>query len=104
LNLTGHRYYNPTWGRFTQPDPSGQELNPYTYSQCDPINLSDPTGTSVLACVGGIFSVVGGGLAVAGGIASAVSSGGLSTPASLGIAGAGLGFFGAGLSTIDACF
>ncbi|MFG2322322.1 RHS repeat-associated core domain-containing protein [Streptomyces sp. NPDC048568] len=33
LYKMGHRYYDPTLGRFTQPDPSGQEKNPYLRSQ-----------------------------------------------------------------------
>ncbi|ONI77843.1 hypothetical protein ALI144C_30920 [Actinosynnema sp. ALI-1.44] len=33
-------------GRFTQPDPTGQERNPYNYASGDPINHSDPTGAS----------------------------------------------------------
>ncbi|MFB6752527.1 RHS repeat-associated core domain-containing protein [Streptomyces sp. NPDC056353] len=32
----GHRYYDPTLGRFTQPDPSGQETNPYLYAGVTP--------------------------------------------------------------------
>jgi len=40
----GARYYNPTTGRFTQPDPSGQETNNYTYAEDNPISGSDPTG------------------------------------------------------------
>ncbi|MHA6797998.1 RHS repeat-associated core domain-containing protein [Bounagaea algeriensis] len=40
----GHRYYHPQHARFTQPDPSGQELNPYTYASGDPINQSDSIG------------------------------------------------------------
>ncbi|MFI2636551.1 RHS repeat-associated core domain-containing protein [Streptomyces collinus] len=40
----GHRYYDPSLGRFTQPGPSGQEKNPYLYAAGDPINNSDPTG------------------------------------------------------------
>ncbi|MER7780501.1 RHS repeat-associated core domain-containing protein [Streptomyces sp. NPDC096191] len=44
LYKMGHRYYDPAFGRFTQPDPSGQETNPYLYAHGDPINNSDPTG------------------------------------------------------------
>jgi len=40
----GARYYNPTTGRFTQPDPSGQEANNYAYAGGDPINHTDPSG------------------------------------------------------------
>ncbi|MFI6434851.1 RHS repeat-associated core domain-containing protein [Streptomyces sp. NPDC050759] len=40
----GARYYDPQLGRFTQPDPSGQEKNPYLYAGGDFINNSDPTG------------------------------------------------------------
>ncbi|RBY74496.1 hypothetical protein DQ239_19490 [Blastococcus sp. TF02-09] len=38
------RYYDPALGRFTQPDPSGQEANAYVYSENDPCNASDGTG------------------------------------------------------------
>ncbi|MFE6339062.1 RHS repeat-associated core domain-containing protein, partial [Streptomyces sp. NPDC057798] len=44
LYKMGHRYYDPQLGRFTQPDPSGQESNPYLYASGDPVNNSDPTG------------------------------------------------------------
>ncbi|MDU0288974.1 RHS repeat-associated core domain-containing protein [Saccharothrix longispora] len=46
----GERFYNPTYARFTAPDPTGQEMNPYAYAQGDPVNLSDPTGTAPNAC------------------------------------------------------
>ncbi|MEU3529680.1 RHS repeat-associated core domain-containing protein, partial [Streptomyces sp. NPDC038707] len=39
------RYYDANTGRFTQPDPSGQEKNPYLYAEGDPVNRIDPTGT-----------------------------------------------------------
>ncbi|MET7814058.1 hypothetical protein ABZT26_24815 [Streptomyces sp. NPDC005395] len=32
----GHGYYDPTLGRFTQPDPSGQETNPHLYAGVTP--------------------------------------------------------------------
>ncbi|MFJ5869518.1 RHS repeat-associated core domain-containing protein [Streptomyces parvus] len=38
------RYYDPNIGRFTSPDPSGLEVNPYLYAQGDPVNLIDPSG------------------------------------------------------------
>ncbi|MFI7388033.1 RHS repeat-associated core domain-containing protein [Streptomyces sp. NPDC049813] len=38
------RYYDPNIGRFTQPDPSGQEQNPYLYAEGDPVNRIDPAG------------------------------------------------------------
>ncbi|WP_456340825.1 RHS repeat-associated core domain-containing protein [Streptomyces solincola] len=40
----GARYYDPNIGRFTQPDPSGQEKNPYLYAEGDPVNRIDPSG------------------------------------------------------------
>ncbi len=53
----GHRYYDPTLGRFTQPDPSGQEKkNPYLYANGDPINNTDLNG---LLSLGGIFDAAG---------------------------------------------
>ncbi|MEU2482542.1 RHS repeat-associated core domain-containing protein [Streptomyces sp. NPDC013130] len=39
------RYYDPNIGRFTSPDPSGQEENPYLYAEGDPVNRIDPQGT-----------------------------------------------------------
>jgi RHS repeat-associated protein len=83
----GIRYYDPTLGRFTQQDPTGQDPH-YTYALNSPITLSDPSGaitvvegtlyaasliglgtavvasTPVVATVGvaaGVFSVVIGG-------------------------------------------
>ncbi len=38
------RYYDANIGRFTQPDPSGQETNPYLYAEGDPVNRIDPNG------------------------------------------------------------
>jgi RHS repeat-associated protein len=38
------RYLEPYIGRFTQTDPSGQEINPYLYATGDPANNTDPTG------------------------------------------------------------
>lgn len=54
LYKIGHRYYDPNLARWTQPDPLGPrtnpmqpgEANPYAYAGCDPVNHTDPTGTS----------------------------------------------------------
>ncbi|MFG3155363.1 RHS repeat-associated core domain-containing protein [Streptomyces sp. NPDC048219] len=68
LYKMGHRYYDPTLGRFTQPDPSGQETNPYLYGAGDPINNTDPTGLISWGDIGGaaLGVVVGTALTVAG--------------------------------------
>ncbi|WP_374196487.1 RHS repeat-associated core domain-containing protein [Streptomyces sp. b94] len=72
----------PTLGRFTQPDPSGQETNPYLYAAGDSINNTDPTG---LASAGewtiGVLGVVGGVATVAAAVATgpvALVAGGIS--------------------------
>ncbi|ROQ30280.1 RHS repeat-associated protein [Frondihabitans sp. PhB188] len=44
LYKLGARYYDPTVGRFTQVDPSGQSQNQYLYASDDPINGSDSSG------------------------------------------------------------
>jgi RHS repeat-associated protein len=60
----GARYYDPTIGRFTQYDPSGQEANPYLYAGANPVGNSDPTGLSLLgAAANGALST---GLAAVG--------------------------------------
>lgn len=46
LTYLRNRYYDPTTGQFTQPDPIGLAggLNLYGYAGGDPINFSDPFG------------------------------------------------------------
>ncbi|MEU5756834.1 RHS repeat-associated core domain-containing protein [Streptomyces sp. NPDC047829] len=51
LYKMGHRYYDPALGRFTQPDPSGQETNPYLFAADDLINHFDPTGLAFMDSV-----------------------------------------------------
>ena len=51
LYKMGHRYYDPTTGRFTQQDPIHDPFDPkswnrYVYVGGDPINYTDPTGLS----------------------------------------------------------
>ncbi|WP_169798596.1 RHS repeat-associated core domain-containing protein, partial [Piscicoccus intestinalis] len=46
LYRLGVRWYDPVIGRFTTPDPTSQETNPYTYAGGNPCNTTDPTGGS----------------------------------------------------------
>ncbi|MFF2189911.1 RHS repeat-associated core domain-containing protein [Streptomyces sp. NPDC058155] len=95
LYKMGARYYDPSLGRFTQPDPSGQEQNPYLYAGGDPINNTDPTGlwtawdtvATGLATVALITAIPTGGasLGVAGGIGLAVSQTGFVAAIACGI-------------------
>jgi RHS repeat-associated protein len=61
--LTGYRYYNSTFGRFTQTDPTQQEANNYAYATGDPINNSDPSGASTASSQGATVGGFLGGLA-----------------------------------------
>lgn len=64
--LLGYRYYFAGWGRFTTPDPTGQESNPYAYAHDDPINHTDPTGTSIFSVIHHVVKDVGACLGGAG--------------------------------------
>ncbi|MGQ1167059.1 RHS repeat domain-containing protein [Acinetobacter baumannii] len=59
LYYNHHRYYNPKWGRYMEPDPIGLEggLNPFVYSNNDPINKVDPSGLGwkKLKLIGSLF-------------------------------------------------
>ncbi|MFJ9720933.1 RHS repeat-associated core domain-containing protein [Streptomyces sp. NPDC101213] len=73
------RYYDANIGRFTQPDPSGQEQNPYLYAEGDPVNRIDPSG---LFDLGGTLAAAAAGIAatvavtlVAGPVAGAAAGG-----------------------------
>ncbi|MBI4534904.1 MAG: RHS repeat-associated core domain-containing protein, partial [Ignavibacteriae bacterium] len=53
------RFYDPSSGRFTQPDPKEiiDGTNPYLYGRCNPLTYLDPTGfTSVKGSQGSIQS------------------------------------------------
>lgn len=54
MTTGGKTYYYLTdaIGRFTQPDPSGQEQNPYLYTEDDPVNRIDPNGLLSLGGTG----------------------------------------------------
>jgi RHS repeat-associated protein len=74
LYRLGARYYDPTLGRFNQADPSGQEANPYTYTNCNPVNKTDPTGLS--GCSGAVIAGVAGGIALAASVTALVVAAG----------------------------
>ncbi|MBL8066236.1 MAG: RHS repeat-associated core domain-containing protein [Chthonomonadaceae bacterium] len=44
LSLLGHRYYDPSIGRFLSRDPIKEGFNWYAYCRNDPVNRADPTG------------------------------------------------------------
>ncbi len=60
----GARYYDPSLGRFIQPDPvvpdpgDPQSLNRYAYVRNDPLSLVDPSGNlpAFFSAIGGFFS------------------------------------------------
>jgi RHS repeat-associated protein len=94
LYKMGARYYDPQLGRFTQPDPSGKEGNPYAYAAGDPVNHFDPSGLDFLGLDkegwGNALSIAGTAVGVAamapvGGLGVAVGAAALST--GLGVAG-----------------
>jgi RHS repeat-associated protein len=96
LDTTGlyhlqNRYYDPTLGRFTQPDPSGQETNPYAYTGGNPVNNTDPSGLigrcEVAGAAGGVLGAIVGGAAGFG-----------LGPVGVGIGGAAGAGLGAGLT------
>ncbi|OUD03132.1 Wall-associated protein [Streptomyces swartbergensis] len=106
LYKMGHRYYDPQLGRFTQPDPSGQEKNPYLYAGGDPINNSDPTGlfsfSDVLDKGSDVFGVVTGCVA---GVGAAAETGVITYAAAVGgVVGGGVGSaVGAGAAVVGSC-
>jgi RHS repeat-associated protein len=59
--LVGHRNMDPKLARWTQVDPSGKELNRYTYGMANPISNTDPTGLAPgeTTTLSGEFCVVG---------------------------------------------
>ncbi len=44
LSLLGHRYYDPTTGRFLSRDPIGDGRNWYSYCGNNPVAFADPSG------------------------------------------------------------
>lgn len=68
LTRFGQRWYDPTQGRWTQPDPSGKENNLYLYAGANPCNKKDPSGL-LGDCA---WDMIGYGLSVAGLAASVI--------------------------------
>ncbi|KJS53022.1 hypothetical protein VM98_27745, partial [Streptomyces rubellomurinus subsp. indigoferus] len=65
LTNLGAREYQPTTGRFLNPDPivdlaSPQQWNAYAYSNNNPVNLSDPSGLHFEECSNGMYVCSGG--------------------------------------------
>jgi RHS repeat-associated protein len=85
LYKLGIRYYDPTLGRFTQLDPTGQDPH-YTYARNDPCNFIDPSGAG---CVGNYL-----------GLASGVVGHTVSAAAVFTGVGTALGVIGAGASLV----
>ena len=48
----GARHYDPLLGRWFNPDPAMQFLNPYTFCGNDPVNLVDPDGKRLPITIG----------------------------------------------------
>jgi len=55
LHYNWNRYYDPRTGRYLTPDPIGLEggIDPYVYTENDPVNYSDPEGLLGLAVQAG---------------------------------------------------
>lgn len=55
LHYNYHRYYDPRTGRYLTPDPIGLigGINPFAYSENNPINHTDPLGLQGTAILGG---------------------------------------------------
>ncbi|WP_344358281.1 RHS repeat-associated core domain-containing protein [Streptomyces gobitricini] len=100
LYKMGARYYDPNTSRFTQPDPSGQETNPYLYATGDPINRIDPSGLGWLQKVGGVISdsesIVGAATGCIAGLGAASETGIIQAA---GVFGGGIGAVGAAVGS-----
>ncbi|MGA4798987.1 RHS repeat-associated core domain-containing protein [Streptomyces lavendulocolor] len=100
LYKMGARYYDPNTARFTQPDPSGQEINLYLYAAGDPINRIDPSGLGWLQKVGGVISdsenIVGAATGCIAGLGAASETGIIQAA---GVFGGGIGAVGAAVGS-----
>jgi RHS repeat-associated protein len=60
LSYNLNRYYDPKIGRYLQPDPAGDGLNPYLYVGGNPVNAVDPNGLCALRMIGGVLEIKAG--------------------------------------------
>ncbi|MET7595742.1 RHS repeat-associated core domain-containing protein [Streptomyces sp. NPDC005481] len=103
------RYYDANIGRFTQPDPSGQEQNPYLYAEGDPVNRIDPNGLLSFGDVADWLDSsndwVGAAVGCVAGIEAAAETGTISYASAVGgVVGAGVGSaVGAGVAVATGC-
>jgi RHS repeat-associated protein len=72
LYKVGGRYYDPSTGRWLQPDPvphisSSVESNPYVFAGNDPVNASDATGFDLDYYIGAHTAVTAGIILLGGG-------------------------------------
>ena len=122
--MVGHRYYNPEWGRWIQPDDieyldstNINGLNLYAYCMNDPVNMYDPDGhfaiSTFLVCltvgivagagIGAVSAVQQGTDIWRGVLTGAILGGVIGTAAGLALAGASGGIVaGIGKSFIKA--
>ena len=54
LYYFGARYYNPDSGRFLSADPIRENINPYVYTDNNPLAYVDPTGNSLVSANGNL--------------------------------------------------
>jgi RHS repeat-associated protein len=99
LEYAGARFYDPDLGLFTTHDPAHQFASPYTYTNWDPVNRTDPNGALIewLFALTVLAPLI---IGLANGIDTGVRTG--DPQAALGAFGAGftIGSVGAGLGTV----
>jgi large repetitive protein len=102
------RFYSAAIGRFIATDPGRQYFSPYIYASNNPVLFIDPTGMfsigSFFSAIGGIFIgaveiLIGVVIDVVAAVLEVVT-GGLGTPAAIGLGALSGVFYGAGVSSI----